>query len=297
MDCSHPHCPMGQGLPSWRDVVASPEARIKLSDQNIYEHALASCGHLGAGAVASAALSSIVNTAQFKRLLALCPCLYAQLDIKVTARAVTHLCEVTLGASIQSSNVYDAFKIQHPTVGSSSFRFPPIRPGASGGDIMETLCSEVLTNHGVPHMKLDRHGWPEWQTKTHVSLNSGKMRALKLYGDILIPAAPHNILVSVKSEAARERFVVSGNRLESIGFGFFNDASEFWTTSRMNLLKRWGFSAIYLPSDTLAAISSHLVQKGTSSHAININGHPLFRPLMDFGEDIARFAGRLSINV
>src|ERR1044072_379849 len=72
------------------------------------------------------------------------------------------------------------------------FRHAPRAPGASGGDIMEGLCSEVLTNHGIPHMDMDDEGWPVWASKAHVSLNYGKLRALKLYGDILIPAAPHN---------------------------------------------------------------------------------------------------------
>lgn len=162
---------------------------------------------------------------------------------------------------------------------------------------MEALCSEVLTNHGVPHMEVGHDGWPAWVSNSHVSLNGGKLKDLKLYGDILVPAAPHNILISVKSEAARERFVVSGNRLESVGFGFFNDASEFWTTSRMNLLKRWGFSAVYMPKKTLDEIQHHLIEKGTTTHAININGRPLYRDLIQFGDDIASVAGKMSMRI
>src|SRR5699024_702735 len=109
--------------------------------------------------------------------------------------------------------------------------------------------------------------------------------------------APHNILISVKSEAARERFVVSGNRLESVGFGFFNDAREFWTTNRMNLYKRWGFSAIYMPTDTLNALKDHLDREGTTKHSVNINGRDLFRDLATFGDDMARYAGKLSLGI
>jgi hypothetical protein len=162
---------------------------------------------------------------------------------------------------------------------------------------MEALCSEVLTNHGIPHMAKTASGWPVWDSSSHVSLNTGKMRRLKLYGDILVPCAPHNLLISVKSEKARERFVVSGNRLESVGFGFFDDPSEFWTSSRMNLLKRWGFVAIYMPTDTLAAINAHLAAKRTTSHATNINGEPLYRDLAEFGPHIAKVAGKISMDI
>jgi len=172
-----------------------------------------------------------------------------------------------------------------------------VTPGAGGGDIMEALCSEVLDNEGVPHMKVGSDGWPVWGVKTHVSLNSGGFHPLKLYGDILVPCAPHNLLISVKSEAARERFVVSGNRLESIGFGFFSDASEFWTTNRMGLLKRWGFVAVYMPTQTLNAIEARIQSSGTQAHNVNINGRPLYRDLRDFGSDVFRVAGKLSSEI
>ncbi|QSX78936.1 hypothetical protein [Agrilutibacter solisilvae] len=174
------------------------------------------------------------------------------------------------------------------------FLHPPLVAATAGGDIMEALCSEVLSNHGVPHMSLDVEGWPTWSSRAHVSLNTGKLRQLKLYGDFLIPCAPHNLLISVKSEAARERFIVSGNRLESVGFGFFAEPDEFWTSSRMNLMKRWGFVAIYMPDSTLQAILNHLKANNTTSDAININGRPLFRSLSDFGDDMARIAGKVS---
>lgn len=295
MKCAHPYCPMGHGMATWTDVVTSPEAKIRSTDQAQYLLALAACGPLTSGPIVFP--DGLLSGAQFQRLLAMCPCLYAQVPAKVSAKGVVHLCEITLQRPIVSSNVYQAFEVQHPRDGTPPYLFPPITPGASGGDIMETFCSEVLENHGVPHMKLDRDGWPQWSSKSHVSLNAGKMQALKLYGDILIPCAPHNLLVSVKSEAARERFVVSGNRLESVGFGFFNEPNEFWTTSRMNLLKRWGFSAIYMPDDTLRAINEHLAERGTSSNAININGRPLFRSLTAFGDDIERIAGQLCMEI
>jgi len=287
---------MGTGLPSWSDVVHHPDLKIKPRYHANTLSFLNGIGPLGQSALPIHA-PNIANTAYFKRLLRACPCLYAQLDVKITPKGVVHLCELTLGEKITSENVYNAFEIQHPTVTTYNYLYPPTTPGASGGEIMEQLCSEVLSNHDIPHMEVCENNWPIWEGHRHLSLNSGKMTSLKLYGDILIPCAPHNIMISVKSEAARERFIVSGNRLESIGFGFFNDASEFWTDNRMNLLKRWGFIAIYMPKKTLDALEEKLRSRNAFSQAININGRPLFRPLEDFGNDMSRIAGKLSMTL
>ncbi|ALC15320.1 hypothetical protein DSOUD_0531 [Desulfuromonas soudanensis] len=292
MICLHPHCPMGHGAANWDLIVASPEAKVRPSDRLNLIIALSGCGPLGENI--ETIPTEIANSAPFKRILDLCPCLYAQVPDVASARGVVHLCEVTLGQRIDSNNVYDAFKIQHPTMPTIPFLYPPANPRAGGGDIMEALCSEVLSNHGVQHMELGPDNWPIWSSKSHLSLNSGRMNSLKLYGDILIPAAPHNILISVKSEAARERFVVSGNRLESVGFGFFNDPSEFWTVNRINLLKRWGFIAIYMPDDILQTLNQELHTKNRTNFAININGLPLYRPLNEFGPDMLRVAGEIS---
>lgn len=229
--------------------------------------------------------------AAFARLLDAAPCLFTQIDATVTARGVVHLCEVTLGTRIDSANVYQAFLVQHPKQ-KPPYLYPPVRAGASGGTIMEALCSEVLSNHGVPHMVAGANGWPVWESKSHVSLNEGRLKVLKLYGDLLIPAAPHNLLVSVKSEVARERLVVSGNRLESVGFGFFKHPSEFWGPARISMLKRWGFVAVYMPSATLEKVKAKLAEK--KREATNVNGRPLYRPLDEFGPDMARVAGRVT---
>ena len=284
---------MGQGLATWAEVVHHAELNIQDRYHDRILELLNRLPPLGSGGPPSE--SDFSESAYVKRLLRACPCLYSQVKTKVTPRAVVHLCEITLNAPIKSDNVYQAFKIQHPSQNGATYLYPPAVSGAAGGDIMEQLCSEVLTNEGVPHMASNVDGWPEWKSCSHLSLNEGKMTPLKLYGDILIPSAPHNLMISVKSEAARERFVVSGNRLESIGFGFFNDASEFWTENRMNLLKRWGFVAVYMPRETLDSLKSELRSRGTLNQAININGKPLYRPLEQFGADIKRVAGKLSI--
>lgn len=295
MECIHPYCPFGEGLATWEEVVTHPALKIQKKYHEPILDALTPVSALN-GAIYEIP-DNLINSAPFKRLLKLCPCLYAQIDTKVSPKAVVHLCEITLGQRIDSNNVYAAFSIQHPAIIDSPYSHAPIQPGAAGGDIMEQLCSEVLCNHGVPHMDTDDDNWPIWDSHRHLSLNAGKMTPLKLYGDILIPAAPHNIMVSVKSEAARERFVISGNRLESVGFGFFNDASEFWTENRMNLLKRWGFTAVYMPANTLDLIKKRLRKNNTINQAININGNLLYRPLEQFGDDIARVAGKLSMNL
>lgn len=286
---------MGGGLADWNDVVSHQDAKVRPRDRPAALAALGACGPLGAASPHRPA--ALPHTAYFGRILALCPCLYAQIDVKVSAPAIVHLCEVTIGARIDSTNVYQAFQIQHPNLPGTPFLHPPRVNEAGGGDIMEALCAEVLTNHGLPPMKLRPDGWPEWESKAHLSLNEGKMHMLKLYGDLLIPAAPHNILVSVKSEAARERFVVSGNRLESVGFGFFNSAAEFWTSNRMNLLKRWGFIAIYMPQTTLDQINARLAAASRESESVNINGRQLYRPLEMFGPDMVRVAGRVTMDL
>jgi hypothetical protein len=268
------------------------------------------CGPLGTAAVSAGALQS-QNASGLKRLLNACPCLFAQLDQKVTARGVVHLCELTLGKRIDSGSVYDAFVVQHPPLNATTgalhlfphagappgFRFPPVLPGAEPGSIMEELCSEVLSSHGVPHMDIDSSGWPVWDGRRHVNLNIGKFRRLKLFGDLLLPAAPNNILISVKTAKARERFVVSGNRLESVGFGFFDSVQEFSSQTRMRMLKRWGFTAVYMPDHTCGGVLAALASRSRSGDNVNINGTPLYRPLSKFGGDMAAIAGKVSLDL
>ena len=120
------------------------------------------------------------------------------------------------------------------------------------------------------------------------------MGALRALGDILVPCAPTNLVISVKSEVARERLLYSANSIEGVGFGFFKEPQEFWTVSRMSLYKRMGFSAIYMPDVTHAAVMGHLMGNNTQRHAVNINGTDLYRPLTIFGDDMRRIVGRSS---
>ncbi|MER8817205.1 hypothetical protein NKJ36_25000 [Mesorhizobium sp. M0142] len=102
-------------------------------------------------------------------------------------------------------------------------------------------------------------------------------------------------MISVKSEAARERLLYSPNAIEGIGFGFFKEPEEFWTESRMALYKRMGFSAIYMPDHTLEDVVKHVKGNGSERHAVNINGTDLYRPLSIFGADMQRVTGKSSM--
>lgn len=238
------------------------------------------------------ALPPNVPAAVLSRLMQACPCLFNQFDRTPSARAVVHFCELTLGTPVTAANVHQAFLIQHP--GAPAFNPGPLRAAARGGTVMEMLCSEVLASAGIPAMTAGPDRWPVWQMPGHVLMNEGRMQTLQALGDILIPCAPTNLVISVKSEAARERLLYSANSIEGIGFGFFKEPEEFWTASRMSLYKRMGFTAIYMPDATCDAVMQRVSADGHERHAVNINGTALYRPLSLFAEDMVRVVGRSS---
>jgi hypothetical protein len=123
------------------------------------------------------------------------------------------------------------------------------------------------------------------------------MREVKAFGDILIPCAPSNLIISVKTQAAKERLLYSANMIEGIGFGFFNEPAEFWTSSRMNLYKRMGFTAIYLPDNIHSAIIQKLATKNITSLATNVNGKDLYRPISVFGYEMRNVAGKHTLHL
>lgn len=293
LECLHPRCPMGEGARNWGEVINHPHLNAPEREKTELLSRLENI----AGEFGTEHNLPTTNRALLHRLLVLCPCLYSELSVRVSAQGVVHLCEITLGQRITSENVCRAFDVQHPGKPEIDYQYAPLTPGAGGGDIMEALCGEVLNNEGIPHMVLDENGWPEWRAPAHVSLNKGKFSKIKLYGDILIPAAPTNILISVKSEAARERLLLSGNRFESIGFGFFNDPTEFWSANRIKLYKRMGFTAIYMPRETRDQIIEFLREQGQLDYAININGTSLYRDIEDFGREMRNVAGKLTLDL
>jgi hypothetical protein len=282
---------MGKGAKSWGDVVDLPTLKASKAHKPLLLAEL----NKRFGSLASPPIKkslTVPNAALIKRLLGLCPCLFNQLDIEATSAAVIHFCEITLGQAIKSANVHAAFKVQHPA--APAFKFPPLRACSDGGAVMEMFCSEVLTNEGIPAMPLNDTKWPIWDMPGHIIVNSGQMREVKALGDILIPCAPTNLLISVKSEAARERLLYSANSIEGIGFGFFKEPAEFWSRSRMLLFKRMGFTDIYMPDATHAIIAAKLKADGTERLAVNLNGTDLYRPLSVFGDDMRRVVGKTS---
>lgn len=295
MNCLHPYCPLSTGGTSadWSSVVDNPYLNLRKS-QKADTLALLNANYGSLGVVVPAGITLPISGAALDRLTELCPCLFTQMNKAPTAKAIVHLCEVTLGERINDANVHDAYMIQHPKDGPDMLH-PPILPYAGvGGTVMEFLCSEVLINEGIPLMQLSE-GWPIWEMPGHVHLNNGRLLELKALGDILIPCAPTNIIISVKTEAARERLLYSANSIEGVGFGFFSDYREFHTPSRMALFKRMGFSAIYMPPKTYEDLSDYLIKTKTTSFEVNINGRPLYRPFTTFGEDMRRVVGKSSI--
>ncbi len=253
MECLHPHCPMPtRAITSWKDTVEKLDNRsdftLRRQDKEPLLTWLNGIDGLGKAHIVDPYTG---NKALFERLLACCPCLYTQINIKVTADATVHLCETTLQQKITGNNVEQAFLIQHTA--QPGFTYPPIDRPEHPGHIAEAFCREILIN-----AKITSIGSGTWHIPGFIDFNSGTFTTLAAFGDFLIPAAPSNIIISCKMEAARERLLNSGVRGDTVGFGFFKDASEFHTKERMNLLQRFGFTAIYMPQDTLNEIERRL---------------------------------------
>lgn len=279
---------MGNGVPDWNAVMALPELKAGRHAANFAAVLNADFDRPPSSYCVPEDLPT-ENNALLERLLAITPCLVNQANVQVSARAVVHLCELTLEGRITAANVEQAFLVQHPKKGPS-FAFPAVRTFTGGGGmVMELLCSDVLASAGIPAMKAGPDNWPIWTMPGHVLLNDGKMSELQALGDILVPCAPTNLLISVKSEKARERLLYSANSIEGVGFGFFDEPEEFWTESRMQLYKRMGFSAIYMPGDTVNAIHARV---GATSRRLNVYGTELYRPITSFGDDMNRVVGR-----
>lgn len=297
MLCLHPHCPLGSPVSSWAETLDRPELKLRPGLEK--SALLASLDSLFGEAPSNPARprpAPTANAAALRRLLRACPCLYNQVGLPPSAPAIVHLCELSIGGAITDANVTAAFNVQHPR--APSWAYPPARDFTGmGGTIMELLCSEVLTSAGIPAMALGAEGWPVWGMPGHILLNEGKMNDLKALGDILIPCAPTNLVISVKSEKAKERLLYSANSIEGIGFGFFDTPSEFWTRRRMQLYKRMGFSAIYMPDFTLEKLTAKLDTEGNRQYAVNINGTELYRPLTRFCADMHMVVGRSAFDL
>jgi len=297
MLCLHPHCPMSAGTGTWATTLDNPLLKLRAgTDKALLLADLDSRFNDAPSVSPLPRTPPRANKSRLERLLEYCPCLFNQIDEKPTARAIVHLCELALGTRITDKNVAQAFAVQHPK--TPGWKYPPAVPfKGMGGAVMEFLCSEVLTSGGIPPMQIGPDRWPEWTIPGHIPLNQGKMSELKALGDILIPCAPTNIIISVKSEKAKERLLYSANSIEGIGFGFFDTPNEFWTIRRMQLFKRMGFSAIYMPDATLSLLNDELTRKDRHTFAVNINGTALYRPLSQFTGDMLRIVGKSAFDL
>lgn len=301
MKCLHPSCPLGAAAhpQNWQEVIdrlLADGVTIRPRDR---EPLLAALTQVGGDLGTLRAVPTLGNGALWRRILDSCPCLFTQFNVKPTSRAVGHFCEVTMGQRLGSANIERAFKIQNPNDHTEEFavNFFAEQDTPEAGEIVEMFCGELLRNEGLPETALDGQEWPVWSVPCHLPLNRGKLFELKAFGDFLIPAAPSNIIISCKTLAARERLLNSGIRVDTVGFGFFNEPDEFWGRTRINVFKRFGFTAIYMPQDTANAILNRLTEENRTSDAVNVNGTQLFRPLSRFAEDMRRVVGRRSLDL
>ncbi|GAB6035423.1 hypothetical protein [Galenea microaerophila] len=118
------------------------------------------------------------------------------------------------------------------------------------------------------------------------------------YGDFILMCLPNNLWLSVKSNYARERLLASGYTTDIVGVGYFTEAKEFTSTSKIRNFQRVGFLAMYIPD---APISEAQIENNTSTYdeviedyklkgkelPKNINGTPFIRKLSSIGEDMA----------
>lgn len=295
MLCLHPECPINpqEGPRDWKAAIVDMERRGLFRGPG--QRALVETALRNIAPLPTRFELDIPNGALRSRVLRTCPCLYAQVDARSGAKGVVHLAEVTMGAPVVQENVADAFLVQHPSKGPAFLYAPRVRTGAAGS-VSEEFCREVLTNAGLQRMR-PVNGRLEWTIPGFAELNRKPLNALSSFGDFLVPAAPSNVIISCKAVAARERLLNSGIRVDTVGFGFFDDPSEFRTIQRMNVLRRFGFTAIYMPNRTLVQLERAMATAGTTARAINVNGTPLFRPLSGFGDDMLRICGRSSLEL
>lgn len=103
--------------------------------------------------------------------------------------------------------------------------------------------------------------------------------------DFSVYGHPFNLLVSVKSFKAKERLLASGsgNNLSPIvGWGLFDDASEWNNSKRIQAYLYRSFLAIYMPKNLLMKLPQAV------KDIKNINGKPFLRDLDSFPGDLRK---------
>lgn len=119
------------------------------------------------------------------------------------------------------------------------------------------------------------------------------------YGDFVLMCLPNNLWLSVKSNFARERLLASGYSNDILGVGYFQDAKEFTSLTRIRNFQRAGFLAMYCPD---LPISEKQISDNTNTYKeivtyykeqditfpLNINGQPFIRKLSDLFNDLSK---------
>jgi|SRR6202167_684042 hypothetical protein len=145
-------------------------------------------------------------------------------------------------------------------------------PAATTGNISERLC-----RYGLQAAVAGPNGGAFEQMPDY----------WKWVGDFYLLGEPFNIIVSVKSFAARERLLASGsgNLLSpTVGWGLFNQPAEFGYERVFSYAYR-GFSAIYAPTALIQALPANVMA------FTNINGNPLMRDLATLVADVQHMMG------
>lgn len=106
--------------------------------------------------------------------------------------------------------------------------------------------------------------------------------------DFSVYGHPFNLLVSVKSFKAKERLLASGsgNNLSPIvGWGLFDDRTEWNSKKRIDMYLYRSFLAIYLPARLHKELPKPL------RDIKNINGRPFLRQIDLFPHDLVNAVG------
>lgn len=149
MRCLHPHCPLpGPNHPAdWPAAIAALQQEgvfLRQADITRFQQLVPNLGPLVAGAN-PAPVAWNGTPATWERLREACPCLCTQIDNDLSANAIVHLCETTIGSIVTEANVEAGFTAQHP----AQFTYPPLRAYGNAGAVSQAFCRAVLLAAGL----------------------------------------------------------------------------------------------------------------------------------------------------
>ena len=139
------------------------------------------------------------------------------------------------------------------------------------GSVHQLLCQRLLES-------LHWHIGTEFK-----NLNSSTRGDIQVFNS----DRSQSVITEVKSLNARERLRGSLNRATAahhdvVGFGFFHNPMEFGLQATIELIQT-NAQAIYLPSETLAQLTSAVRQ------AVNASQQPFYRPITQYAADMLAF--------